>query len=450
MKKLNIFAMEINSHRDTNQHVRVYDNLRENQFSWPEGMFHRQVTKEIGLHFEYNNVSTLQDLKKFSDNNKPYVIFVKFYEFRTITGDTGEIVLDGKPKSIDESKSLMHYLFSNKNNQFIIDDINSKKCKFILAGLTELSSYDYYYYFSIFNKQMEKYNLDQSKITFFEWVSDIQLLKKFNSKLNFKYFNWLMVSWKYYLNFPNTQNWFCKNGAKDKKYISLNHTVKAHRFLLIDFLRKNELLDDGFVSFFHNKFKIKFFDAAKRMDWTKKQANEFYEWLNLNPLSVDVDLDFDYQKKFNTSSFAPNEIFNQETDLAYKKSYFNILSETSFFESYLEEFEGVYLNERNVLPINTFQPFIVLNSEGHMKQFRKLGFKSFHPYIDESYDKEKDPYKRFEMIKKEILRLNNMSMEQLHDWYWSMEEILIHNYNHYHKKFIPKQIQGFYNEFIFE
>ena len=373
--------MEINSHRDTN----------------------RQVTKEIGLHFEYNNVSTLQDLKKFSDNNKPYVIFVKFYEFRTITGDTGEIVLDGKPKSIDESKSLMHYLFSNKNNQFIIDDINSKKCKFILAGLTELSSYDYYYYFSIFNKQMEKYNLDQSKITFFEWMGDIELLKKFNSKLNFKYFNWLMVSWKYYLNFPNTQNWFCKNGAKDKKYISLNHTVKTHRFLLIDFLRKNELLDDGFVSFFHNKFKIKFFDAAKRMDWTKKQANEFYEWLNLNPLSVDVDLDFDYQKKFNTSSFAP-----------------------------------------------TFQPFIVLNSEGHMKQFRKLGFKSFHPYIDESYDKEKDPYKRFEMIKKEILRLNNMSMEQLHDWYWSMEEILIHNYNHYHKKFIPKQIQGFYNEFIFE
>ena len=38
------------------------------------------------------------------------------------------------------------------------------------------------------------------------------------------------------------------------------------------------------------------------MDWTKKQANEFYEWLNLNPLSVDVDLDFDYQKKFKTNS----------------------------------------------------------------------------------------------------------------------------------------------------
>ena len=67
-----------------------------------------------------------------------------------------------------------------------------------------------------------------------------------------------------------------------------------------------------------------------------KKTNEFYEWLNLNPLSVDVDLDFDYQKKFKTSSYAPNEIFNQETDLAYKKSYFNILSETSFLKAGLK------------------------------------------------------------------------------------------------------------------
>ena len=82
MKKLNIFAMEINSHRYNDEYVTIYNNLRENEYKWFEGMFHRQVTKEIGLNFEYNNVSTLQDLKKFSDNNKPYVIFVKFYEFK--------------------------------------------------------------------------------------------------------------------------------------------------------------------------------------------------------------------------------------------------------------------------------------------------------------------------------------------------------------------------------
>ena len=29
------------------------------------------------------------------------------------------------------------------------------------------------------------------------------------------------------------------------------------------------------------------------------------------------------------------------------------------------------------------------------------------------------------MIKKEILKIKNMSMEQLHDWYWSMEDYII-------------------------
>ena len=219
---------------------------------------------------------------------------------------------------------------------------------------------------------------------------------------------------------------------------------------MIDFLRKNNLLEEGYVSFFHNKFKEKFFNIAKDLNWTLEQTNEFYDWLNLNPLSVDVDLDYDYEKKLETSSAAPNEVFNVNTDLAYKNSYFNILTETIFFEDTSLSIYENYLNERNVLPINTFQPFIVLNGVGHMKQFNKLGFKSFHPYIDESCDDEDDPHKRFDMITKEIKRLCDMGDKEIYDWYWSMEEILIHNYNHFHNDFLPKQIRGFYDEFIFE
>jgi hypothetical protein len=440
MKKLNIFAMEMKG-LDQTDRVSIFRNLRESHYQWPDGMFHRIITNKIGLNFEYNNVSKLKDLKQFSDDNKPYVIFVKFYEFRQIVGRIENNDDDYFNDKVDDEKSLIHYLFSD--NQFIVDDINSDKCKFIIAGLTELSNQDYEYNFKFFNKQLKKYGIDDKKITFFDFINNIGHMKKYNKNINFKYFNWLMVSWDYYLNFPKTHRWFTKDFIKQMRFISLNHTIKQHRFLLIDFLRKNNLLEKGYVSFFHNKFKEKFFSVAEDLDWTLKQTNEFYEWLNSNPLSVDINLDYDYQKKLETNSSAPNEIFN-------KNSYFNILTETCFFESSYKGVDEFYLNERNVLPINTFQPFIVMNGQGHMKQFRKLGFKSFHPYIDESYDKEKDPYKRFEMIKKEILRLNNMSMEQLHDWYWSMEEILIHNYNHYHKKFIPKQIQGFYNEFIFE
>jgi hypothetical protein len=447
MKKLNIFAMEMKG-LDQTDRVSIFRNLRECHYQWPDGMFHRIITNKIGLNFKYNNVSKLKDLKQFSDDNKPYVLFVKFYEFRQIVGRIENNNKDYFNDKVDDEKSLIHYLFSD--NQFIVDDINSDKCKFIIAGLTELSNQDYEYNFKFFNKQLKKYGIDDKKITFFDFINNIGHMKKYNKNINFKYFNWLMVSWDYYLNFPKTHRWFIKDFYKQMRFISLNHTIKPHRFLLIDFLRKNDLLNKGFVSFFHNKFKEKFFSVAKNFDWTLKKTNEFYEWLNLNPLSVDVDLNYDYEKELETSSTAPNEVFNLNTDLAYKNSYFNILTETSFFESLHKGVDEFYLNERNVLPINTFQPFIVMNGQGHMKQFNKLGFKSFHPFINESYDKEKDPYKRFKMITKEIKRLCDMSDVDIHDWYWSMEEILIHNYNHFHNDFLPKQIQGFYDEFIFE
>ena len=447
MKKLNIFAMDIKG-LDSQERIQVFNNLRESHYQWPDGMFHRIITNKIGLNFEYNNVSKLKDLKQFSDDNKPYVLFVKFYEFRQIVGRIENNDDDYFNDKVDDEKSLIHYLFSD--NQFIVDDINSDKCKFIIAGLTELSNQDYEYNFKFFNKQLKKYGIDDKKITFFDFINNIGHMKKYNKNINFKYFNWLMVSWDYYLNFPKTHRWFTKDLIKQMRFISLNHTIKQHRFLLIDFLRKNNLLEKGYVSFFHNKFKEKFFSVAKNLDWTLKQTNEFYEWLNSNPLSVDINLDYDYEKKLKTNSSAPNEIFNTQTDLAYKNSYFNILTETCFFESSYKGVDEFYLNERNVLPINTFQPFIVMNGQGHMKQFNKLGFKSFHPFINESYDKEKDPTKRFKMITKEIKRLCDMNDKEIYDWYWSMEEILVHNYNHFHNDFLPKQIQGFYNEFIFE
>ena len=58
---------------------------------------------------------------------------------------------------------------------------------------------------------------------------------------------------------------------------------------------------------------------------------------------------------------------------------------------------------------------------------RRLGYKTFHPYIDESYDTITHPRKRLDAISKEIERLSSMSLEKLHEWYYSMEDILIYN-----------------------
>ena len=63
---------------------------------------------------------------------------------------------------------------------------------------------------------------------------------------------------------------------------------------------------------------------------------------------------------------------------------------------------------------------------------REFGFKTFHPFIDESYDNHKNPKKRFSLIENEIIRIGKMTKKEIHEWYWSMEDILVHN----HKLFL--------------
>jgi len=259
-----------------------------------------------------------------------------------------------------------------------------------------------------------------------------------------------------YILLDTKSNFKNKDYIRDKYYMTLNKSVtKQHRLYLMYFLWNSNLLDKGFVSFFHEKdsekYKEQFFDGlVGRLN--KSEVQKFYNWLNNNPLYVDVNWQElkEYSQNNQMHSSAPNEIFIDKTDNAYKNSYFNILTESSFVESDIEGSLDFYLNERNVFPINAFQPYIAVNGQGHMNELKKLGFKTFHPYIDESYDKEVNANKRFSMIETEIDKLCSMSKQEIHDWYWSMEEVYKHNYNHLHNVFYPTQIKGFFDEFIFE
>mgnify|MGYP000618874489 FL=1 len=65
-----------------------------------------------------------------------------------------------------------------------------------------------------------------------------------------------------------------------------------------------------------------------------------------------------------------------------------------------------------------------------MAELRKLGFKTFEPFIDESYDLERDPKKRILLLEKELLKLKNMTIEEMHNWYYSIVDILLYNQKH--------------------
>jgi len=109
---------------------------------------------------------------------------------------------------------------------------------------------------------------------------------------------------------------------------------------------------------------------------------------------------------------------------SYNNAYFYICTETYT--------EGPYksVTEKICKPIANYMPFVFVSFPGALQLLRDMGFKTFDGFIDESYDLEQDTGKRVAMVYAQIKKLCKMSKKQLHNWYWSMEEILIHNREH--------------------
>jgi hypothetical protein len=73
---------------------------------------------------------------------------------------------------------------------------------------------------------------------------------------------------------------------------------------------------------------------------------------------------------------------------------------------------------------------------GHhiLAHLRALGFQTFHPWIDESYDREPDDIKRFQMFLKAIDTICGMEPNQIKQCYEKLIPIVRHNREHLRKK----------------
>ena len=108
----------------------------------------------------------------------------------------------------------------------------------------------------------------------------------------------------------------------------------------------------------------------------------------------------------------------------YNKTFYTALIETAFHEDF-----GVF-TEKTAKPIVAKRPFVIFGSPGQLQALRSLGFKTFSTVIDESYDKERDMYKRFNMVLDTMLKLSSIDPKSV---YTKLDEILQHNKNHFEK-----------------
>lgn len=205
------------------------------------------------------------------------------------------------------------------------------------------------------------------------------------------------------------------NKIRPYKFLCNNKTMeKSHRSTMGYFSIKYDLLQEGLFSFIQ---KINKDNLYNNIDSLIKNPN--MEYIEKLESILPYELDTKHLSTNEKTSFGATN----NMKYWYSDSYVNLVTETFFGKN-------VFLSEKIFKPLSNLQPFIVLGDYGTLKELKRLGFKTFEPFIDESYDLEIDPKVRIKKIEKEIEKLKNASIEQIHEWYYSIKNILSHNQKH--------------------
>jgi hypothetical protein len=118
-----------------------------------------------------------------------------------------------------------------------------------------------------------------------------------------------------------------------------------------------------------------------------------------------------------------DDVSYADTLKLYQNTYFSVTSETFFFNG-----PGRFFSEKTFKPFAFMHPFILMSQSNSLEILHQLGYKTFHPFIDESYDTEKNDVVRLKMILKEVERLSNLSDDEIGKFIDMVKPITSYNF----------------------
>tara|TARA_R100000734_G_C3312684_1_gene103763 strand:+ start:948 stop:1901 length:954 start_codon:yes stop_codon:yes gene_type:complete len=182
---------------------------------------------------------------------------------------------------------------------------------------------------------------------------------------------------------------------KTKDFLLLIHRDDKPRIDLVKQMEAKSLLANSLVSANAPQYKV-VYELSKDDDWrlTNKQKEDL-SWL--------------------VYPYPPQ----------YEKTICSIVCESIIDEPSFQ------LSEKTYKPIMMCHPFVVLGPKGMLSFIRSMGFKTFSPFIDESYDEEINLEKRIQLI---VSACEQIFKRDWKKFYEDTLPIRLHNYNLFYKK----------------
>jgi hypothetical protein len=95
----------------------------------------------------------------------------------------------------------------------------------------------------------------------------------------------------------------------------------------------------------------------------------------------------------------------------------------------IEDFSPAFPTEKTWKVIACKKPFISATTPFFLKGLKQLGFKSFSPFINESYDELVDNKERLDAVVNESIRISNLPTDEYNQLVLNCKEICEYNYN---------------------
>lgn len=241
-----------------------------------------------------------------------------------------------------------------------------------------------------------------------------------------KYIKILSVNFFYYITTTYARGFEYIGGYetrnKGKLFTCFNKLNREHRMQLVNRLLPTGLIDKAWFSFEGDENFVENIDnLSDHYQYIKFYKDKFPIKLNITP------------ERHNPVEIQPDDL------VYYKDSYFSLVTETLFFEKnypnqhhkpFVED--SMFITEKTYRCFALLSPFIVMGRPHTLRELRRQGFKTFAPFIDETYDDIEPDSQRFEAIIKEIRRLCAFDGNQWNIWCDGIREIVEFNQQHFH------------------
>ena len=207
-----------------------------------------------------------------------------------------------------------------------------------------------------------------------------------------------------------------------KKYITFNRLHSAGRIyrpLLINELIKNQILDQGYVSFNdvcpENNLGYSENLLNSKFPIPEDLIRETITNIDATPKPLRVD--------YKDQVTIPNHSMVLSAVRETQESFLYVVTETCYWE------HKCHLTEKIFKPIVSRMPFLLVGPAHNLAYLKSYGFKTFDQWVDESYDAIEDPVARMHAIGNTLKDLCQNSVEQLQSMLLEMQPVLEYNYN---------------------